>query len=444
MSTPEGRSRNRYRRAAWTGLTLMTSRVVNIATGLATIPLTLDYLGEEQFGLWMALTSFIGFLNFSDFGLGEGLQNALIQCYGKEDYDTPKRLVSTAATVLGAMFLLITGVSLFVFPWVPWEKVVTLTDPRAQQQLLPTIQAVCIGCGLGLPFTLVQRVTDGYQRGYIGWTLTLTGRILGFAGVLACIWLRLPLWLLSIIYIATPHLILGTGGLILLTKARWLIPSPFSCTRSAFNSIMRVGVASLIIRLGYTLMHNAPPLIVANRIAVSLVGAMSVTQKLVSTVGFIPSSVMSPLRNSYGEAAIRGDWAWVERTLRRILILIVAIYVPVMIVLTLSGRTIVLLWTGDESVVPSWSLLIAYECYITSAAFNAALSGLLYSLNRLRIQAVYFSVWAGLAAGIGYAFAPALGPGGIVWCVAVCEIGLVTSMAIDVKYVLSRRIIKEH
>lgn len=444
LNTPGGRSQDRYRRAAWTSLTLIASRVVNIATGLATIPLTFHYLGKEQFGLWMTLTSFVSFLNFSDFGLGEGLQNALIQCYGRNDYASPKSYVSAATTVLGGICLGFVGVAVYVFPMLPWSELIPLADEQARTQLLPTAQAMCIGCGIGLVAALVQRVSDGYQRGYIGWALMLLGRTLGFVGVVLCIWRGYPLWVLAGVYITIPHIVLCLGGLALLVKVSWLIPAPLECTGTAFRTILSVGGASIIIRAGYISTYSAPALIVANQMSAALVGPLSVAQKLVGTVGIITASAMSPLRNSYGEAAIRGDWAWIERTLGNLLRLILVVYLPTMLILALFGRQIVLVWTRDSSLQPSFSLLFAYETYFTFQAFTAAFSGVLYSLNRLRCQAVYYFLWSLAAIGLSYAFATELGVAGIIWCVAVCEIGLCACTAIDVHFVLRRRLITIH
>jgi O-antigen/teichoic acid export membrane protein len=41
------------------------------------VPLTLTYLGSERYGMWMAISSIVALLAFADFGLGNGLVNAI-------------------------------------------------------------------------------------------------------------------------------------------------------------------------------------------------------------------------------------------------------------------------------------------------------------------------------------------------------------------------------
>lgn len=72
-STQQGRSRERYRRAALTALASVAARAVTIVTSLLTVRLTIRYLGAERYGLWMTATSVVSLLMFADFGIGNGL-----------------------------------------------------------------------------------------------------------------------------------------------------------------------------------------------------------------------------------------------------------------------------------------------------------------------------------------------------------------------------------
>src|ERR1043166_7111587 len=68
-STTEGSSKERYRRIALTSATSILSKAVSLLTMLVSVPLTVNYLGPERFGLWMTISSVIAFLVFADFGI---------------------------------------------------------------------------------------------------------------------------------------------------------------------------------------------------------------------------------------------------------------------------------------------------------------------------------------------------------------------------------------
>src|SRR5580704_14585226 len=92
-STPEGRSKERYRRAALTSLATLAAKGVSIGTLLVTVPLTLAYLGKERYGLWMTISSLVAIFGFADLGMGASLKTLLAAADGRNDCEEAQRLV---------------------------------------------------------------------------------------------------------------------------------------------------------------------------------------------------------------------------------------------------------------------------------------------------------------------------------------------------------------
>ncbi len=82
-STEQGRSRERYRRAALTTFASVTAKAVTVLTALITVRLTVRYLGTERYGLWMTITSVVAMMAFADLGIGNGLLNCISEAHGK-------------------------------------------------------------------------------------------------------------------------------------------------------------------------------------------------------------------------------------------------------------------------------------------------------------------------------------------------------------------------
>src|SRR5271163_953685 len=93
----------RNRRAALTGGTAVMARAVQVATSLITIPLTVRYLGNERFGLWMAISSVLAMANFADFGIGNGVLNSVADAFGKDDFDRIRGAISSGFAVLSVV-----------------------------------------------------------------------------------------------------------------------------------------------------------------------------------------------------------------------------------------------------------------------------------------------------------------------------------------------------
>ena len=55
----------------------------NIAISLILVPLTIHYVNPTQYGIWLTLSSIIGWFAFFDIGFGNGLRNKFAEEIGR-------------------------------------------------------------------------------------------------------------------------------------------------------------------------------------------------------------------------------------------------------------------------------------------------------------------------------------------------------------------------
>ena len=90
------RSIERYRRIVFTGFSSVSSKFILSIISLFSVALTINHLGKHQFGLWMAVSSLIVWLQIADLGISNGLVNALSEAYGNDDHNSALSYISTA------------------------------------------------------------------------------------------------------------------------------------------------------------------------------------------------------------------------------------------------------------------------------------------------------------------------------------------------------------
>jgi len=129
----------RYRRVGLTALTSLSAKGITALTMLVSVPLTVDYLGVERYGMWMAISSLITVLSFADLGIGNGLVNSLAEANGKDDREASIRYVSNAFIMLLGIAVLIVAVFLSIYPFVPWAVVFKVQSDLAVRELGPSI-----------------------------------------------------------------------------------------------------------------------------------------------------------------------------------------------------------------------------------------------------------------------------------------------------------------
>ncbi len=438
VSTPEGRSQDRYRRAAPSSLASMLVRVVSVLNNLLIVPLALGYLGKESFGLWMTLTSFTAFLSYTDLGLGTGLQNRLSECMGKDDRENPRYYVSSGMFAMALLCLAAVGGGLLVLPRLDLAGLLSIHDPDVVRQVLPTAQAMVIAVGLGLPGGMVQRIYYAHQRGYWGYLQLAGGGLLSLAGAFVCVRMKAPLPVLALVFMGATYIPLLVGSVVLFAREKWLRPGLRWVRRRHLGQIFGTGTAAMWSQLASMLMVVGPPVVIANRIAVAAVTPFSLAQKLLGALALVYTMSVWSLWPAYTEAMARGDWKWIQRTFWRTARLSAIMLVPVVVLVAVAGQWIIRVWSGAPQAVPSWSLLMAWNVWTLLRGWNVVCNVLLCGLNRLVGQALY-GLACGLA-GLGTGcFLATWGLETAVWGMVLVGEGLCcVALNIDVALALSR------
>src|SRR6266404_9597421 len=122
--------------------TSVASRIVSTAISLLVLPITVRYLGNEGYGLMVTISSVVGWLQFTNMGIGLGLQNALTDETARANTEAQKELVSTAVFSLAGIGLLLLLAGLFIFPHVQWSRVFPPTTSRFTAEIHWTVLVV--------------------------------------------------------------------------------------------------------------------------------------------------------------------------------------------------------------------------------------------------------------------------------------------------------------
>jgi O-antigen/teichoic acid export membrane protein len=387
-STAEGRSQERYRRAAWTTLVMVAARLSNILIGLITVPMTLKYLGEDLFGIWTVLTSIIGFLSFYDFGIGVGLRNMLIECVGKDDYEKPRELIGNALFVLIILASLMVVLVYTVAPFISWGAVIKCKNPASVPQILPALQAVISMFAIGLPISQLLNIANAYQRGYWGYLCFLLGRVFSFTFILWCIKTGQPLSVLAGGYVGIPFMVTLIGWVVFFIAAPTLRPWPVRPDWKLIQSLFSIGFFVLIHHLSFALINTSAIMLIGNTIGASSAIPYSVTSQLLGAANLLTASMMLGISVAVGEAWYRNEYEWIKKTMRRMEGTVLVCSVAPLLFFLFVGQPIVLWWTKSPAAVPTFSLLLACVLMAAASTFGSIYSNCLMAMNHVRFIAL--------------------------------------------------------
>jgi O-antigen/teichoic acid export membrane protein len=351
-SSEEGRNAERYRLALWSVIANISSRGIAMLVMVLSVRWTLPYLGEERFGVWMTIASFVGMLIFLDLGVGNALTNhvAMVAADGNK-----APLTRTVSGGLGLLFLigLVSSIMLcLVFRSLPWESIIKVRNPLINAEIQQALFFFSILFGVSIFTSGVQKIFAGLQRSFEAHAASAVGSMLSL----------IVLWWAARNNADIPVLLLATLGcqsingflLLWLLRKRGIfrLQGIGSAIHAEKKTLLKIGGLFFVLQLGTMVGWGADSLIISSTLGATQVAVYSVTQRLFQFVSAPLAMVNAPLWSSYADAHVRGDHAFVRRTLKKSMFLTAGMAIAGGGLLVFFSQELVAWWTKGDILVP--------------------------------------------------------------------------------------------
>src|SRR5664280_2253068 len=387
-TTLEGRSAERYRRIAWSTALSMIARVVGMATGLISVPLVLDYLGQDRYGMWVQMSSLVAALGPLDLGIGLGLLTVLSDAYGRNDKEAARRAISTAVAMLTMIAALAAVAFGFAYFMIPWARVFNVTTPTAISEAGPAAAVLFGAFALGLPLGIVGQVQLAHQSGYISSAWAIAGNLGSFVALIAIIMLHgsLPLLVLALTFVGLVAAALN-GWFLFRRQRPWLMPRLRDVDLRAGQALLKTGAFFIVLQLAGMVAYGIDNIVITQILGATAVPEYAIPVKIFTLAPTLLSFALIPLWPAYRESMARGDAAWVKRTLRRSILLAAAFNIPSSLVLIVAGPVILQVWVHG-AVHPTLILLVGLGTWTIMGTLGGPFAMLLNGANIIGFQAV--------------------------------------------------------
>jgi O-antigen/teichoic acid export membrane protein len=360
-------------------------RIVGIAITLLYIPLLLDFLNEEKYGIWITLTTIINWIRIFDVGLGNGLRNKLAEAIALNRQTEARKLVSTSYAILALIFVSILAVMLPLNGMLNWNDILkAYTIPADELQLLTSITISFILIGFVLQTVVVVYAADG--NSVMGSFIQL------IINIICLILLLFAKWYATkgdLILLAT--IITGIPLLVYLVFSIYIFSGKYKYMRPSFKSVDLKDTAGLfklswqffIIQITATVLYASMPFVITQ-----FYSPKEVTQYNISTTIFnFPMTLMALITAPVGplvtQAFARGDGSWIRSMFNKMSKISLLLSGGVILMVLCSGL-IYKLWIGDRVEIP-FALSIVVGIYAVSNIIMNPYSIFLNSTGKVRI-----------------------------------------------------------
>lgn len=362
-------------------------KVAILLCSLIMVPITLNYLNAENYGIWMAMTSILYWFAFFDVGLGNGMRNYLSEAISRQDYIKARSYFSTAIFLLAIIAVLIGILSLIIIFQLDLNHI--FNTHIMSNKSLAYIMVVAIS------FSLIQFVAKNVGMVYIAMQRYAINDLIVFIGQLIStiiVYIITKTTESHLIYIviaitSIPALVFILASIPLLKQHPQLKPSIKSIDFASAKKIIGKGLGFFIIQITSCLViFGSANILISHYCGPEQVTVYNISYKLFNILIIIYTIIISPLWNAYTDASVKNDYAWIRKIFKKSIYLWAASLLLGLLMLLISGWFFKK-WVGNSVDIPlgvSISILI----YVCMFNFNNCVTYLINGLNKIKIQII--------------------------------------------------------
>jgi O-antigen/teichoic acid export membrane protein len=373
-------------------LFLFLFKGLSVIISLLLVPLTLHYLDSARYGIWLTLSSIIGWMSFFDIGLGNGLRNKFAEAKANNDKELARIYVSTTYAVLAVIIIAVFILFLLAHSFLDWT--IILNAPVSLKSELHTLIIIVFSlfC-LEFIARLINTILLADQKPALSSLISLTANLL-------------TLFLIYLLTIGTESSLLYAGivfsistSFLSLIATFYYFSKDYKEYRPSFKLIkweysrqlMSLGVKFFIIQVSVITIFSTSNIIITQIFGPSQVTVYNIAYKYFSVITMIFGILVTPFWSAYTEAYVKGDILWIKMITSRLL-KIWFICLVVVVLMVIFSAQVYAFWVGSGILVP-FSLSILMGVYVLILTWDSIFISFINGIGKVKLQ-LYLSIFA--------------------------------------------------
>lgn len=370
---------------------LFLLQTFNFFSLMAIVPVTLNYLGKTEYGIWLTLASILSWLINLDFGLGNGLRNKLAEALALNDIKLARIYVSTAYAVFSVGIISAFLIYFIIHGFLNWAYI--LQAPTDYTALLNSLVLyVIILFLIQFLLKLITSIINADQRPALNGGLSLITNSLTLLIVYILSIYALPsLTVFALVSSGIPVLVFLIASLFLFGgHFKNISPSIKFVNLKYSSSLVKLGMQFFVIQISSLIVFTTDNMIITQLFGPEPVVTYNIAYKYFYMVPLVFNVALAPFWSAFTEAYVKNEYDWIKNSIRK-LILIWFLLSIVTIVMILLSNIIYKIWIGPEVKVP-FLLSVFTGLFVIIANWNNIFGYFLNGVGKVRLQ-LYSSIF---------------------------------------------------
>lgn len=397
------RSHDRSKRATKNIIASFVAKGFSILISFLIVPITLEYVGEVEYGVWMTIYSIIHWFSFFDIGLGNGLRNKLAEALALNNVKAAKIYISSAfgiITVISALLFIGFFVSSNYISWIRVFNIDILSNSELQKIVRYVFLLFCVGFILNL----INSVLQALQKYWLKDTLSVIAQLIGLIGMYGLVKTTDgSLFNLCIVYAGKSPLVMLISGIVLfLGSLRYLKPRILYIRIKIAMPMVNLGFRFFVNQILYLIVTQSSVILVAQFFGPAEVTVYNLAVRYMTIATMIYMMVLTPFLSAFTEAYAKEEYNWIQSSINKInKVWIITSIVTILLIFTY--KAFFRIWIGDKIQIPLPLIITLAISGIIHTYYNKY-SLFLNGIGRIRLQSYILGLQAVLFIPLSYMF----------------------------------------
>src|SRR5690554_739452 len=359
---------------------------LSIGISFIMVPITIDYINPSGYGIWLTLSSIVGWFSFFDVGLTQGLRNKFAEAKANGDDATAQVYVSTTYAILGLIFGALWILYMFLSQFLNWSSILKVSHDMNHEV---TILAMIVFTYFCLQFVLriITTIIVADQQPAKASMIDLAGQIFTLMFILvlvktttgSLINLGLALCLSPILVLVAANIFLFRG------RFKRYRPSVAKIDFSNYRDLFNLGMTFFIIQVAGIVQYQSANVIIARNFGPLEVTSYNIVYKYFNMINMIFTIFLTPFWSASTEAYAKQDFEWIKNGIKKYNILNILVF-GISLLMLIFSDAFYDFWLGEGTISIDYRLSLWGFIFFNVTMFAGKYISFLNGISALRIQ----------------------------------------------------------
>jgi O-antigen/teichoic acid export membrane protein len=391
----------------WQGLGILAT--------LISLPISIKFLGNHDFGLWITIYGTVMWMSSFDFGIGNGFRNELTVSFTRKDKEESVKIVTNAFISISTLSLILVFIGLTI-NLVIFEGIISDINYPENIYILINILILLFGIEITLKLTGIIFTADLRS--------SITPLITGMNNILVLIVVYLfyynrnhlvnnELFIYGITIGAIPIVSNGLLTLIAFSNGyKYLIPKLIYFDNSWIKRILRSGIKFFGIQVSMILLLQLSNIMVLTWSGPEFVTVINIAEKYFGIISIVGTIILFPFWSAFTAANERGDIFWIKNTISKLEFTFFVLFI-IGIVLLLFFPYFVAYWFNKSIFIPQlFAVIIMLKNLFL--ILNSVYSYYLNGIGKVKLQLILYAIFAVLNVPVSWILFKLFGTVGVI------------------------------